>query len=149
MAVTIRQAALADVSALTPLFDAYRRFFAGGIPSGSRAFLAERLSKADAVFFMSFDGGDATGFVTLYPLFSSWYATTIWFLSDLWVEELHRNRKIGRELVAAAQAFAAERGSRSVMVEIPHREPHLVAFYESLGFQRDKDFDLYRFYVPA
>lgn len=147
MAATIRQAVLADVPALTPIFDAYRSFFAGGIPSGSSAFLTERLSKGDSVFFMSFDGDDATGFVTLYPLFSSWYATTIWFLSDLYVEERHRNRKVGRELVTAAQGFAADLGSRSIMVEIPHREPHLVAFYESLGFHRDKDFDLYRFYV--
>lgn len=145
--MTIRQAVLADVENLVPLFDAYRAFFAGPQPQGSKAFLTERLQKTDAVFFMSFEGERATGFLTLYPLFSSWYATRIWFLSDLYVTPDDRKQNIGRSLVGAAQTFAAEQASPSIMVEIPHREPHLVQFYESLRFQRDKDFNLYRFYV--
>ena len=143
----IRQAALADVDALTPLFDAYRSFFAGGTPTGSAQFLADRIARSEAVIFISTEGDCTTGFLTLYPLFSSWYATTIWFLSDLYVEEQFRNKRVGRSLVDAAQAFAKEQGSRSIMVETPHREPHLVTFYESLGFQRDKDFNLYRYYL--
>lgn len=147
MVTTFRQAVLADVDNLVPLFDAYRSFFAGGTPLGSKEFLTERLTKNEAVFFMSFEGESASGFLTLYPLFSSWYATTIWFISDLYVSPEYRNQKLGRKLVAAAQAFAEERMSRSIMVEIPHREPHLVRFYESLGFERDKDFNLYRYYM--
>ncbi|MBV8638123.1 MAG: GNAT family N-acetyltransferase [Candidatus Eremiobacteraeota bacterium] len=142
----IRQAVLADVESLVPLFDAYRSFFAGATPAGSREFLTERLQKGDAVFFMSFEAKTATGFLTLYPLFSSWHAARIWFLSDLYVAPEYRKQRLGRTLVAAAQTFANENSSRSIMVEIPHREPHLVRFYESLGFQRDKDFDLYRYY---
>ncbi len=147
MVTTIRQAVLADVDNLVPLFDAYRSFFAGESPTGSKEFLAERLTKNDAIFFMSFEGDAASGFLTLYPLFSSWYATTIWFLSDLYVAPEYRNQRLGRKLVAAAQDLAKERASRSIMVEIPHREPHLMRFYESLGFERDKDFNLYRCYM--
>ena len=149
MTPTIRPAAEADVDALVPLFDAYRYFFTGEAPFGSQEFLAERIGQGTGVFIMSFDAGRATGFVTLYPLFSSWYATTIWFLSDVYVDEAYRNRKLGRALVAAAQEYARERSSRSIMVEIPHREPHLVTFYESVGFQRDKDFNLYRYYLDG
>jgi ribosomal protein S18 acetylase RimI-like enzyme len=145
--MTIRQAALSDVDALAPLFDAYRMFFAGKTDERTRDFLRERISQNEAVILMSFDGTPATGFITLYPLYSSWYATTIWFLSDLYVHEDYREKKIGRQLVAAVQGFAKERGSRSIMVEIPHREPHLVKFYESLGYQIDKDFNLYRYYL--
>ncbi len=149
MTTTIRPAVLADVDALVPLFDAYRSFFAGDEPSGSREFLRERLTKEDAVFFMAFERDAATGFLTLYPLFSSWYAKRIWFLSDLYVAPEHRNQKLGRALVAAGQRFATECTSPSIMVEIPHREPHLITFYESLGFERDKNFDLYRYYVAG
>jgi len=147
--MTIRQAALPDVDALVPLFDAYRTFFAGETDLRTTAFLTDRITIGEAVFLLSFDGDTATGFITLYPLYSSWYATTIWFLSDLYVREDHRNKKIGRELVAAAQNHARELGSRSIMVEIPHREPHLVKFYESLQFERDKDFNLYRYYLKS
>src|SRR5215469_8557474 len=149
MVTTIRQAVLADVESLVPLFDAYRSFFAGTSPSGSKEFLTERLTKNDAIFFMSFEDETASGFLTLYPLFSSWYATTIWFLSDLYVAPEYRNQRLGRKLVAAARDFARDCVSRSIMVEIPHREPHLVQFYESLGFERDKDFNLYRYYVAV
>jgi hypothetical protein len=31
------------------------------------------------------------------------------------------------------------------MVELPHREPHLKAFYEGLGFHQDEVFDLARY----
>lgn len=145
----IRRAVLADLELLVPLFDAYRTFFAGGIPTGSRPFLAERLRLGDSIFLMAFDGERAVGFLTLYPLFSSWYATRIWFLSDLYVCEDERRSGIGRALVEEAKSFARAEGSRSIMVEIPHREPHLVAFYEGLQFMRDRDFNLHRYYVPG
>jgi GNAT superfamily N-acetyltransferase len=142
----IRRCAPSDLDRLVPLFDAYRAFFAGGRPDGSPEFLAERLERGDAVFLMAFAGELAAGFLTLYPLFSSWHATRIWFLSDLYVDERHRGAGTGKRLVEAARAVAHESGARSIMVEIPHREPHLVRFYDDLGFARDRDFDLYRWY---
>src|ERR1700722_7480880 len=124
----IRKAVPSDLEQLVPLFDAYRAFFAGATTSETRAFLAERLRLSDGLFFMAFDGERGVGFLTLYPLFSSWYATRIWFLSDLYVHEDHRKAGIGKRLVEEAKRFARENGSRSIMVEIPHREPHLVKF---------------------
>ncbi len=147
MASTIRRATTNDLDAVIPLFDAYRQFFTGKPMDGTRPFLAERLELQDSVVLFATEGKDAAGFLQLYPLFSSWYATRIWFLSDLYVAEPYRKAGVGRCLVAEAQKFAREHGSRSIMVEIPHREPHLMTFYESLGFARDRDFDLYRYYL--
>ncbi len=145
--IEIRRAQESDLGELVPLFDAYRSFFAGEKPSGSRAFLAERLRENDAIFFLACSNSQIAGFLTLYPLFSSWHAARIWFLSDLYVREESRNAGIGRRLVEAAQAFARDNGSRSIMVEIPHSEPHLVQFYERLQFIRDRNFDLHRYYI--
>jgi GNAT superfamily N-acetyltransferase len=145
--LTIRRAQPADLEQLVPMFDAYRAFFAGGTPSGSREFLSERLREGDAVFLVAFAQERAVGFLTLYPLFSSWYATRIWFLSDLYVRDDVRNGGIGRRLVEEAKGFARDNRSRSIMVEIPHREPHLVKFYEDLSFVLDRDFNLHRYYL--
>jgi GNAT superfamily N-acetyltransferase len=147
--VTFRRANVADVERLVPLFDSYRAFFAGGTPLGSIEFLRDRLTENDGVFLMAFDGERAVGFLTLYPLFSSWYAKRIWFLSDLYVREDYRKAGVGKRLVEEAKRFAGEGGSRSIMVEIPHREPHLVKFYEDLHFVRDRDFNLHRYYIAA
>lgn len=146
---TIRHAIPADAGALAPLFDAYRAFFASSDPNGSQAFVAERLRLGDSVFIVSEEAGALTGFLQLYPLFSSWYAQKIWFLSDLYVEERARSNGTGKALVEAARDFAKATSSRSIMVEIPHTEPHLVRFYEELNFQKDKTFDLYRYYLEA
>jgi GNAT superfamily N-acetyltransferase len=142
----IVQASLEDLDAVAPLFDAYRSFFAGSDDlARSRRFLHERLRAADSVVFFARSDAQALGFIQLYPLWSSWYCRRIWFLSDLYVREESRRCGIGRRLVERAIEYAVETGSSSVMVELPHREPHLRKFYASLGFHEDAVFDLARY----
>jgi GNAT superfamily N-acetyltransferase len=80
----------------------------------------------------------------LYPLFSSWYATRQWFLSDLFVDPSYQRRGIARKLLDASTQFARETQARSVLVELPFSEPHLVQLYEAAGYGRDTVFALYR-----
>lgn len=143
-----RRALSSDREEVLPLFQAYRAYFAGGTPTGSREFLTERLIRQDSVILLD-DASPSRGFIQLYPLFSSWYATRIWFLSDLFVAQAARGQGIARALVAAAETFARAESSRSIMVEIPHSEPHLVTFYERAGYERDRTFDLYRRYLAS
>ncbi len=141
----IRRATPADIDDLAPLFDAYRMFFAKKSElERSRTFLLERLQRDESVVFVAGKPRDARGFIQLYPLFSSWYCARIWFVSDLYVAETAREAGCATRLVRAAQAFAQETSAASMMVEIPHSEPHLMRFYERLGFGKDPIFDLYR-----
>ncbi|HMF29425.1 MAG TPA: GNAT family N-acetyltransferase [Candidatus Cybelea sp.] len=143
--MTIAQASIADLDAVAPLFDAYRSFFAGaGDFARSRAFLQDRLRAGDSVVFFARSGAHALGFIQLYPLWSSWYCRRIWFLSDLYVREESRKCGIGRRLVERAVEHAVATGASSMIVELPHREPHLAAFYARLGFHEDAIFDLAR-----
>jgi ribosomal protein S18 acetylase RimI-like enzyme len=142
---SIRAATPDDVDSIAPLFDAYRRFFTKAPDLDvSRSFLTERLTREESLVMAAFDGSAAVGFLQLYPLFSSWYCRRQWFLSDLYVDEPFRKRGVGAELVRASVTFAREHGSRSILVEIPFSEPHLVRFYRELGFERDAVFELYR-----
>lgn len=145
MPLTIRTATPADLDAVAPLFDLYRQFFAKHSElEKSRAFLGERLERNESVVLAAFDGTQCVGFLQLYPLFSSWYCKRQWFLSDLYVSESHRNAGIGRKLVESCIDFAKHSGSRSILVEIPFSEPHLVKFYSELEFIKDDVFELYR-----
>jgi GNAT superfamily N-acetyltransferase len=144
----ITQATARDLDAVAPLFDAYRGFFAGHPDlAESRRFLAERFAAGDSVVFIAWRGGEAEGFIQLYPLWSSWHCRRIWFLSDLYVKETCRQRGAGQQLVERVVAYARETGASSVMVELPHREPHLAQFYAALGFHKDAVFDLARHVV--
>src|ERR1700722_18031767 len=143
----ITRATADDVAQILPLFDAYRAFFAERTDDTSQRFLQERLAGEESVFFVAWIEADAAGFIQLYPLWSSWYCRRIWFLSDLYVTQLHRQRRIGRRLVERAVEHARETEASSVMVELPHREPHLTQFYASLGFHKDDVFDLARYLI--
>lgn len=146
--LTVRTAALEDLDAIAPLFDAYRTFFTQASDLGtSRRFLGERLERAESVVLAAYDGDTAAGFLQLYPLFSSWYAKRQWFLSDLYVAPAFRDRGIGKRLVAACIDFAKRTEARTILVELPYSEPHLMRFYGELGFGKDDVFELYRF-VP-
>ncbi len=143
--LVIRAAHAGDLDALAPLFEGYRRHFTGADDAESgRAFLAERLQRADSVLYVADERGSLRGFIQLYPLFSSWYARRLWFLSDLYVDPAFRGRGLARALVARVEQHARDTGARGLMVEIPHAEPHLVGFYEGAGYCRDEVFAMYR-----
>lgn len=145
MPLVVRTASLADLDAIAPLFDAYRRFFTQKPDlETSRRFLAERLERGESVVLAAYEREEAAGFLQLYPLFSSWYCKRQWFLSDLYVDERFRERGIGRHLVCASIDYAKRGGARAILVELPFSEPHLVEFYGKLGFAKDAVFDLYR-----
>ena len=57
---------------------------------------------------MVFDGGDANGFVQLYPSFSSVSMKRAWVLSGLYVKLNGRAKGFGEELLRAAIAFVVE-----------------------------------------
>jgi ribosomal protein S18 acetylase RimI-like enzyme len=141
----VRRATSGDSGALTPAFDAYRTFFTGkSDPEVSRTFLHERMERNESVVFGAFDGKRAAGFVQLYPLFSSWYAQRQWFLSDLYVAPAFRRMGLARRLLDECTRFARETTARSVLVELPFSEPHLVHLYEAADYRRDEVFALYR-----
>jgi len=143
---TITRAAHDDLTALAPLFDAYRGFFAGHPDiARSQRFLTERFAANDSVIFIAWADREAEGFIQLYPLWSSWHCRRIWFLSDLYVKESSRKRGVGARLVERVVQHARETDASSIMVELPRREPHLKAFYARLGFNPDELFELARY----
>src|SRR5881392_3693270 len=104
---TIRRADLADLPALAPLFDAYRRFYGqpGDVPRAD-AFLRERLARGESVALLAERDGDIVGFTQLYPLFSSVRTSRLWLLNDLFVAEHARRSGVARALLDAAATFA-------------------------------------------
>jgi ribosomal protein S18 acetylase RimI-like enzyme len=102
------------------------------------------MERNESVVFGAFDGKRAAGFVQLYPLFSSWYAQRQWFLSDLYVAPEFRRMGLARRLLDECTRFARETTARSVLVELPFSEPHLVHLYEAADYRRDEVFALYR-----
>jgi ribosomal protein S18 acetylase RimI-like enzyme len=143
MSLQISQASIEDLDTITVLFDGYRQFY--GQPadlSRARDFLAERLSRNESMVLFAHDGkpGVGLGFTQLYPLFSSVRTARTWLLNDLFVAADARRRGVATALLEAAANRARELGAASLSLSTALDNAPAQALYESLGWQRDRQF---------
>jgi GNAT superfamily N-acetyltransferase len=141
MPVTVRRATLADVDALTPLFDGYRQFYGQpGNPVRAQDFLAERLARGESVVFLAEEGGETLGFAQLYPSFSSVHTARLWILNDLFVRRERRHRGAARALLGACVEFGRETGAVGLQLETQRTNTVAQALYVEQGWELDEEF---------
>lgn len=147
MTLHIRQAQAADLDAVAPLFEDYRRFYrAPAAQALATAFIGERLRRQDSVLLVAGDDEDARtvrGFAQLYPSFSSIQCSSIYVLNDLYVAETSRRRGVGRALLAAACSRARRDGAARLVLETAVDNRAAQALYEAFGFERGQGFVTY------
>jgi ribosomal protein S18 acetylase RimI-like enzyme len=140
----IHLATLADVAALTPLFDGYRQFYG---KSSDRArcehFLRERLFRGESIIFLATHAGSAAGFTQLYPQFSSVNTGRVWHLNDLFVAPEFRRHGIGKALMLHAIGFAKQDGALRLTLETQATNVPARALYERLGMAVGNEFVKY------
>ena len=142
MPIQGRQATVHDLDTLAPLFDGYRQFY--GKPSdleGARAFLGARFAHQQSLILLACDAqGRAMGFTQLYPLFSSVRMVRTWLLNDLFVAAPARRQGVAAALLREAAAHARAMGAASLSLSTALDNAPAQALYESLGWQRDRQF---------
>jgi ribosomal protein S18 acetylase RimI-like enzyme len=135
-ALRVRQAVLADLDRLAPLFDAYRGFYGqAGDVALAESFLRERLAQGQSFVLVAERGGEAVGFVQLYPLFSSVRARRILLLNDLYVVEPARRGGVAMALLREAESFAREAGALRLVLETGEDNRAAQRLYEKLGWR--------------
>lgn len=146
--MTIRQATLADVDTIAPLFDRYRQFYRQAPDLLlARAFIRERLALRESVIFLAEnEDNEVIGFTQLYPSFSSVSASRIWVLNDLFVVEAARGQGAGKALLDAAKAHAKASGATRLDLSTAHDNP-AQKLYEAQGYLRDSTFYYYSLQV--
>src|SRR5262245_64799943 len=99
--VTVRQATIADLDLVAPLFDAYRQFYRKPADLAlAKRFLLERFQHNESIIFVATgEDGAALGFVQMFPSFSSGAAARILILNDLFVIPGARRMGVGRLLL--------------------------------------------------
>lgn len=139
--MTIIQATINDLDALTELFDLYRLFYQQESDrDGARNFLNDRLNNEESVVFMAFDDTEAIGFVQLYPSYSSVSMKQIWVLNDLYVKETGRGKGFGEALLRRAIAFAEEAGAKGLLLETGKENVTAQGLYEKIGFVQETNY---------
>ena len=143
--MNLRKATLNDLETLSHLFDGYRVFYKKESDlRGGQAFLKERMTNNESEIFVSFnEEGTMTGFIQLYPIFSSTRLKRFWLLNDLFVHPLYRGQGFSKALLAEVQAFAQETGSCGLMLETAKTNSIGNQLYSATGFELDEDHNYY------
>jgi len=142
--ITVRQATLADLDALIPLFDGYRQFY--GRPADSiaaREFICARFNHGESVLFIAHDDENPIGFSQLYPSFSSVSLARVFVLNDLFVHEKARRNGVGTKLIAAATDFAKTVGAIRLTLSTATTNAVAQSVYAAAGWKRDEQFRVY------
>lgn len=140
-----RQASVADIASLAPLFDAYRVFY--GKPSDvavARTFLLERFQHNQSVVFIALQSdGTAVGFTQLYPSFSSAAVARTFILNDLFVVPELRRSGVAAQLLEAAANYGRAVGAIRLSLSTAIDNETAQALYVSQGWVRDTKFYAY------
>ena len=146
--MTTRRATIDDLTQLAPLFDGYRQFYQQTPDiDGAKAFLHDRLTNEESVIFISINGQQClTGFVQLYPTFSSIGMTSTWILNDLFVSPAYRKMRYGEVLLKCAMEFSCQSGARNLSLQTAITNTNAQALYEKLGWKRDEKYYTYYFF---
>ncbi|CAN5663607.1 GNAT family N-acetyltransferase [soil metagenome] len=141
----IRSAAINDIEALTNLFDAYRVFY--NKPSDlktARAFLTDRIYNKDStILIVENSEGVLTGFVQMYPLFSSTRMKPLWLLNDLFVFAEFRGLGYSIALIDACKDLCRKTGACGLMLETAKDNIIGNTLYKKTGFTLDNDHNYY------
>lgn len=147
---TVRQAVVADLDELAPLFDQYRQFQGQATdPAAAREFLRQRLDHGEAVLFLCHAGAQALGFAQLYPSYSSVSLRRVFILNDLFVHEAGRRQGVAAALLAALEAYAWAMGASRVSLNVARDNLPAQQAYDALGWQRDAQFFMYHRFPGA
>ena len=147
---TVRRATAEDAGRVAELFDAYRVFYGQTpAPDAARAFVHDRIDKADSAIFVAEDGGEIKGFAQLYPSMSSVAMGPIWVLNDLYVDESARGKGLATALLERVQAFAEENGASRLTLATARDNRAAAELYRKMGWRPDEFFVTYHRLINA
>lgn len=140
----IRKAHQEDLAQLSQLFDEYRMFYHKTSDlSGAQQFLSERLTKKDSEIFVTEENGKLTGFVQMYPLFSSTRMKRYWLLNDLYVNPDYRGKGFSKALVEQAKQLCRDSNSCGMYLETGKENMIGNRLYPSCGFRKYDEVNFY------
>ncbi|MNU19336.1 Acetyltransferase (GNAT) family protein [compost metagenome] len=131
-----RKATIQDLPQLAELFDQYRVFYHKESDiSAAENFLKQRIENKDSEIFVAESEEKLTGFVQLYPLFSSTRMKRYWLLNDLYVNENYRGKGFSKKLIEEAKQLAKSTNASGILLETGKSNDIGNQLYPSCGFE--------------
>ena len=144
----IREAKLSDLESLSGLFNSYRMFY--GKKSDLKVaeeFLRSRIENKDSKIFVCDSNNELSGFVQLYPIFSSTRVSKYWLLNDLFVDIKKRGKGYSKLLIERSKELVIESNACGMMLETEKSNDIGNMLYPSTGFKKNELCNFYE-WVP-
>lgn len=135
--MNFRKAQSDDLIDLAVLFDGYRVFYEKDTDiKGAHAFLSERMSSKDSEIFVAENAdGQLSGFVQLYPLFSSTRMKKLWLLNDLYVDPKSRGQGVSKGLINMGKELVKQTNACGMFLETGKSNMIGNKLYPKTGFK--------------
>ena len=143
--MTYRKATIEDINKLAILFNDYRVFYRKEEnKEKAKVFLSERINNNDSkIFVAESETQELTGFVQLYPLFSSTRMEKLWLLNDLFVNPDFRNKGISVGLIEMAKELVKETKACGMFLETEKTNIVGNNLYPKTGFALNEGSNFY------
>ena len=144
----IREAKISDIDNLSSLFNSYRMFYGKDSNIGvAKEFLESRIKLCDSKIYVSEVDQCLTGFVQLYPIFSSTRVSKYWLLNDLFVDANERGKGYSKHLIKKAKNLVKDTSACGMMLETDKTNNIGNNLYPSQGFKMNIASNFYE-WVP-
>jgi len=91
---------------------------------------------ASGIKILAKEGDEQIGRAYLYLLKNDLHDAPFGFIEDVFVEEAHRSKGIGSQLVKAVIAEAKAQGCYKLICTARQSKPEVHVFYEKFGFKK-------------
>ena len=144
----VREAKLSDLKNLSVLFNSYRMFYGKKFDlEVAEEFLRSRIEKKDSKIFVCDFNNELSGFVQLYPLFSSTRVSKYWLLNDLYVDVNKRGKGFSKLLIERSKELVIESKACCMMLETEKSNDIGNKLYPSTGFKKNELSNFYE-WIP-
>lgn len=144
----VRKVSIEDLSALSKLFDEYRVFYHKDSDiDAAQNFLKQRIELKDSEIFVSVQDEVLTGFVQLYPIFSSTRMQRYWLLNDLFVNDNFRGKGFSKALIEAAKELCKTSDSCGMLLETSKQNVIGNQLYPACDFKIYDDVNFYEWTI--
>jgi len=144
----VREAKLSDLENLSDLFNSYRMFY--GKKSDLKVaneFLRSRIENKDSKIFVCDLNNELSGFVQLYPIFSSTRVSKYWLLNDLFVDIKKRGKGYSKLLIDRSKELVIQSEACGMMLETEKSNDIGNMLYPSTGFKKNELCNFYE-WIP-
>ena len=136
--MVIREAKISDIDNLSILFNSYRMFYQKDSNLKiAKDFISSRINQGDSKIYICEMNKILTGFVQLYPLFSSTRVSKYWLLNDLFVKKQERGKGYSKLLIGKAKELVIKTKSCGIMLETEKTNAIGNSLYPNVGFEKN------------